>query len=249
MSDPAATIVQLPERDTKELQQLVSRTKIAVDALTITNDADYTSAGDTLKLIAERRDVAWKFLETDINLAHKLHKSLTEKRALLVKPWDGFRATVETAMRAYRAQQAKMIEAAQKIQQERADALIAASQQEAQQLKAQGRFGEAREVVSQAEHIVQTAPEPTATIEKVKGVAEAESWSGVCDDPLALLKAVADGRVNLMWTVRVAGKERTESLFGVNQRVLDMMASRMREEFNWPGCSARKNIDFRVSKS
>lgn len=248
MATDSTTLIQIPERSTTELTQLVSRTGIAVDSLAVQNEEEYAQAGDLLKLVAERRNAAYEFLADDIALANKLHKSLTNKRGDLVKPWDLFRSKIESVMKTFRASQQKTLDAQRREQDKRADDLKAAADRQAEELKARGDFKAAKQVVQQAEtitaHGAQMLPEP----EKVKGIRESETWTGVCEDPMALIKAVAAGRIPLLHTVKVQGREREEPLFVVNQRVLDMMADRLHDDLAWPGVKAKKDLSFGVSK-
>lgn len=245
---PDAKVIQIPERDTAEFTQLVARTRISVDSLTITNDDDYQSAGELLKLIAERRAAAWDFLKDDIETAHKLHKSLTTKRTVLAEPWDKFRAKVEAPMRAYRADQERLNQLHQQEAVKRSTELQSAASKQSLALKARGDFAGAKEIESQVQQVLAMGENSmVAPPEKVRGIRESEVWEGTCSDPLALIKAVAAGQIPLMHTVAVAGKEREEPLFTVSQRILDMMAGRLRQSFSWPGCSAKKGLSFGVS--
>jgi hypothetical protein len=243
-----ATTVSIPERDTSALSQLVSRTGIAVDSLSVSSEEEYGAAGDLLKLVAERRNAAYEYLSGDIDLAHKLHKSLTTKRADLVKPWDLFRSKIESVMKTFRLSQQKALDAQRREQEDRERKLKEAADKEAAKLKAQGNFTAARQIVAEAETVVAHSQQLIPEVEKVKGVRESEVWSGVCEDPMALLKAVVAGRIPLMHTVKVAGKEREEPLFTVNQRVLDMMADRLHMDLAWPGVTVKKDLQFGVSK-
>lgn len=241
-------LISIPQPDTSSLQLLVSRTSIAVDSLVVENEEQYSSAADLLKLIAEQRSTSYNFLDKSIKLAHDAHKSLTTDRGRLVAPWDALRVKVESVMKKFRLGQQAQLDAQRREQDRRAKELLDASSAEAAKLKQQGNFAKAREIVQQAETVVAHGQQMIAEPERVKGVRESETWTGVCDDPLALMKAVVAGRIQLLHTVKVAGKEREEPLFTVNQRVLDMMADRLRKDWAWPGCSSKKDLNFGVSK-
>ena len=243
-----ATVVQIPERDTSALSQLVSRTEIAVESLTVNSEEEFSQAADLLKLVAERRNAAYEFLSGDIDLAYKLHRSLTKKRLDLARPWDLFRSKIEAVMKKFRMAQQAQLDAARREQERRAKELADAAAKEALKLKQQGNFAAAKQVVQQAETVTAHGQQMIVEPEKVKGVRESYDWTGVCDDPLALMKAVVEGRIQYLHTVKVQGKERQEPLFTVNQRVLDMMAERLHDDFAWPGCKSKRDISFGVSK-
>lgn len=245
---PDAKVIQIPERDTAELTQLVARTRISVDSLEIHNTEDYQAAGELLLLIAERRAAAWDFLKDDIKTAHLLHTGLTQKRTKLVEPWDKLRAKVEAPMRKFRDEQARLDQLHQQESAKRSTELQSAASKQSIALKEKGDFVGAREVESQVQQVLAMGENAmVAPPEKVKGIRESEVWEGTCSDPLALIKAVAAGQIPLMHTVTVAGKEREEPLFTVSQRILDMMAGRLRQSFSWPGCSSKKGLSFGVS--
>lgn len=236
----------MPERDTTGLNREVARIKIAVDTLVIDSDEKYTAAAETYKLCKDKRKEAWEFLEDDIESANKLHKSLTKKRGILVAPWDGFITALERVMRTWLEKKRAAAEQAERESEIQRRAVLREFNDKTMELIEQGRVAEARIVRDTAAMAMQEIVSAVeAAPPRVQGMQATPKWTGSCDNPMELLRAVAAGKVPFLHEIAVRGNgQQNEPLFIVNQKVLDAMAERLKQEFKWPGCRAVEDTRF-----
>lgn len=240
-------IAALTERDTAHLEREVAKYQLSIANFVIETEQHYTDAGEMLRVVATRRKEAYDFLTEDIEAANKLHKSLTKKRNALAEPWDKIRAKIESVMRAAKLKWEKEAEEARAEAEKAAAQLVKTAQREARKIAETGDIQRARQMIEEAKAIAALPAQIEATAPKVEGIKVPEKWTGVCGDVMALVKAVAEGKIPLMHETRVKGVPQQECLFVVNQRILDQMADRQHEAFQWPGCTSKRDIEFRVN--
>lgn len=210
--------------------------------LVVEDSASFEVAGTIVTNCAERireRKAYWKATKAT---ADRAHKSVCALEAEDCKDYEDARDLAEQKMepwirlkRLETMQDQKQIDAA-------ADTAQADLAARVRELRREGRMSEARELEAQASEIV--APILASDIPQVEGLHLREPWKGSLDNMMELLAAIHNGKVPLMHTVRVRGEDREEPIVYVSDRVLNHLASTLRESFDIPGCSAEPEIQF-----
>ncbi|MCC6989918.1 MAG: hypothetical protein IT181_13015 [Acidobacteria bacterium] len=199
--DPVAPEQQLEARNLSLVEQ--------ANALQVVDAASFDRAGDVLRVLAEAEARVHNFMDEDIQRAHAAWKGLTEKRRGMLEP-------IETARRALgmryaefdRADQARAEKerrdreaAAQKAEQDRLEAEAAELRRQADEApdphQADRILAEAVQVEQEARAVERPVLATQRTVTPTKGVSSRSNWTCQVDDKLALIKAVAEGRVSL----------------------------------------------------
>lgn len=88
---------------------------------------------------------------------------------------------------------------------------------------------------------------PTAT--KLEGTSIRDEWTAECKDPMALLRAVAEGKVRMMHSIAVRGKGTMEvPVFVVNDAVLKFYATKLQKNLDWPGVEVKHDTGLSTRK-
>ena len=232
-----------PQIDYMALAAELDRDRISVSSLgqEIASDVAYQRAGEIRLRLASALARRTSLLEGLIGALHTAHRFWTAQRAALQAPYTKMLASVDALMDGYNLRKQ---EQAEKARRELAEAQARTQQdaaEKARRLREQGDMKKAAAIESAAATMIQPVV-IDGSLPKIPGLRTTEVWTASCGDPMALLKAVADGTIPLVHIVRSRGKDTPEPLFVVNERVLKYYAAEQKEEFNgkWPGCWAEK---------
>lgn len=203
---------EAPEPEPKPEQALERQNLSAAELAErhqITDAATFAQAEDLLKALAEAERRVHDFMDEDISRAHAAWKGLTEKRAGFLKPLEAARKTLGARYATFARQQAERDEAArrereleaQRAEQERLAAeaaqLEAAAAEAADPRQADRLAQEAAEVRQEAATVERPVLPVQRTVAPAKGISTRSNWTAQVDDKLALVKAVAEGKVSL----------------------------------------------------
>lgn len=83
---------------------------------------------------------------------------------------------------------------------------------------------------------------------KLDGTSIKPTWIPKVTDQMALIKAIADGRVPLMHTVEVRGKEEVRPLVEFSEQVLKYYAAKLGKQLSWPGVEVESDISFAAKR-
>lgn len=204
----------------------------AVDALQINDKADVDLSVEYEQQLKENKKLVEETFDPIVKKAHAAHKALTARRSEYLKPLEAAIEKVQAKRNAYIKEQ-------QRIQQEQEAALLKAQQEaeEAERLR-QAELAEARGDNEGAEAIlsgqaavhVPSAPAFAQTQPKTEGLVTKTVYTVVCEDKMALVKAIASGRDDLL------------HLLVIDQSALNKLAAATKENFKVAGCSLKKDI-------
>jgi hypothetical protein len=174
----------------------------------ITDATTFAQAEELLKALAEAERRVHDFMDEDISRAHAAWKGLTEKRAGFLKPLEAARKTLGARYATFARQQAERDEAArrereleaQRAEQERLAAeaaqLEAAAAEAPDPRQADRLAQEAAEVRQEAATVERPVLPVQRTVAPAKGISTRSNWTAQVDDKMALIRAVAEGKVS-----------------------------------------------------
>lgn len=237
-----------PAKDTTHLSKSIDLVELSVSTLEVRTDEDYVAAGQALNRIAAAEKQVEDFFGGDRDMAFRLHRSICDKINLFKRPLAKYRDAITLKMGNWKRQQIL----ADQERQRKAEAVAAEIQRkadtEARNLIKRGFVQEAAQVVQAVSEM--TAPTPMERpTPKLEGVRESMPWVGEVADPMALLKAIVEGKVPLMHNVAVKGVVQEVCLVEFNSTVINQMAKKMEKEFKWPGCAAKQELRFGGKRS
>lgn len=231
------------DKDVTKFERLLANYTATAGSLVIRNAAEYDAAAKMVSDIANAsKDIA-DLWEDERKRSHELWKGIVEKINRFTSPLSGLRSTIEGKMRAYKlAEEAKKRQAL--IEEDRRrQAILDAERREAQRLLEEGRVREAqareREAAQVAAMPVELPPTP-----KSAHVSDRKTWKFTVTDPLALLKAVADGTVPFLHELIIKGKGEQKPLFEVSETVLRHYCALRGDKLDWPGVVVEPDISF-----
>lgn len=216
----------MPEIVTQELAAEASGFLTAARGFKITSAEQYELAGARLKGIKALREKIATTFDPHIKRAHEAHKALIREKQDAEAPLVQAEATYKGALIAYqdelnrkaREEQARLEEQARK-ERERLEARAAKAEEKGKEEKAEALRMQAATV---ATPVVSIAPP------KVSGISTRESWKARVTDKMALVKAVAEGKVPL-------------TALDVNATFLANQARALKTELNYPGVEVYKD--------
>lgn len=204
----------------RQSTDIVTRAK----ALTITDPASFERAGEMLQALKDKARQIEEFFEADIQRAHAAWKGLTTKRASFLDPLKEAITIVSSRYATFAQEEKRKAEAerrrreedARKAEEERLRAEAEARRQEAERLEEEraqrattiaerdALLEKAEELKADAQQLDLTAATVQApvvhvapTVTPPKGVTVKSNWTHEVTDKLALVKAVAEGKVSV----------------------------------------------------
>lgn len=230
MSNTAENIIQL--NTAVDVQQ---RTDIIAEceALKINDQTDVEKSVELERGLKDNKKAIEDGFKPIVEEAHKIHKALTAKRGAFLKPIEDALLLIQRKRNAFLSEQ-------ERIRREQEAALLKAQQEaeEAERLR-QAELAEMNGDKEGAEAILNeqtTIHVPAAPVfeadtqSKTEGLVTKVIYSAACNDQMALVKAIAGGRTDLLY------------LLTVDQSALNKLASAQKENFNVPGCKLIKEI-------
>lgn len=262
---PQLALVPASEPSPAEKDPLFSRllTQVqgwqqSIKGLTITDDASFQVFGTMLVKIKEAESDANLVLKDQIAAANKAHKSLTELRGTLLKALEKLHAAVEEPMQVFRLKQIETRETVIEsdhaaIESNREELLHQAQKLQADAAAAKERMDMrgARELQQKAQDLLVQSQTPISVViaanqkPAIAGLGEAYPWGAVIEDPMELIKAVADGRVPLIQEVIKKGVPEMKPIILIDESVVTYLAKRYEKDLNLPGCKAKQGLQFR----
>jgi hypothetical protein len=243
-----------------------------VDKYRITSNEDYVEVG---KLIVTAAGAVGQIQDAYKQVkatAHAAHAKICGNEKADLAPWVKIREVGDREIKAWnRKKEQERREAEERQRREdaereraaraEADRIAREAQEAALALKRAGDVRRARETVQAAQETAQAVIlEAQALSEvgmiipdnkpKVAGLGESRPWTGVVDDAMALIKAVASGKVPLMHEVsKRGGGTEMVPIIEVNSAVVTYLAKRLQsEDIGLPGCRGEQDFGLRVSK-
>lgn len=177
-------------------------------------------------------------------MAHRLHKSLSTQVNEAKKPFEDARELLEGKIVPYRLTQKAELAAQEQELSEEAERVRKDLLSKATKLRKQGRIADAQRLEEQAEHLM--SPILADAAPEIEGVSERTPWKAEIIDPMALIIAIAEGRVPLVHQIIVAGETREEPLVYFNHKVLDYLARTRMKDFDVPGAKAYTDLQLAV---
>jgi len=190
-------------------------------------------ANEVLAVIAEGKKIVEDYWNPKVSAAHGLHKMLTTARGEFTKRFDSLRERLERPMKAFRRAQDEEKARQQREIDRAAEALRKRKEAEARELMKQGQVAAAKEMKEEARAIV--APVLAIDTPKLEGTRESRPWVVTVVDPMALVIAIAEGKVSI------------EAIKEFNLGWLKRRASEQ-NGLNYPGVSAEQDYSFAVGR-
>jgi hypothetical protein len=217
---------ELVEPDAPESEQALARQSTdlvsTAKALQIADVAAFERAGGFLQTLKDKQRQIEEFFAPDIERAHAAWKGLTTKRASYIDPIkeaitivsSRYAAFAQEVKRKAEAERRERELAAQRAEQERLRKEAEAREAEARRLAAEAEHATSRQealaleeqasaLTSEAESLKVEAAEVQApvlaaqpSVTTPKGTSVRANWTYEVTDKLALIKAVADGKVS-----------------------------------------------------
>jgi len=199
----------------------------------ITTEVDMQRANEILGSVAAARRMVEEKWEVPVKAANTTHKILTGLRKRGTDLFDSLRARIEKPMKTYIKQQEELARQRQREADEAAAELKKRQEAEARRLARQGDVAGAREAKAVAQAI--TAPVMPGPEIKLDGTTLRRPWIITIFDPLALVKAIAEGQAPI------------EVIREFNEVYLKRRASEINQEgIIYPGVRAKQDIGFGV---
>ncbi len=218
-------------------------------ALQVIDDESFEIAAGITQTCAARINTI-QDPDNDLNKAcksaHGAHKAIVKVLKDLTEPYERVKMLCTTKMRAYRQEQDRQRQEAERAQRQQQESEQRRLEAEAAEAKRVGDLRTVREVVQKIEEVQQAPFIPDAK-PQVEGLTERRPWTGVLDDQMVLIKAIADGTYPLMHAIPLrGGGEEMVPIVIVSQAVLTHYAKRLGENMRVPGCHAERGLDFSV---
>lgn len=176
--------------------------------LVITDAESFARAGELLTVLADLAKQVEEFWKEPTAKAHAAWKALTDRRASMLKPLEAAKQDLGARYAAFKREEDRKAEeqrrrdeqAAKEAEQARLNAEAAALEQQAEETPEEQRpaiLAEAAQVRQEAA----TVPAPVLpirpTVTTPKGISTRSNWTCQVDDKMALVRAVAEGKVSL----------------------------------------------------
>lgn len=249
MSETTAVVLQTPEKLSEQAQL---RTSAIVQAAQV---ATMQMVAKTLNVVDEesyQSAVEWRnkaaSIERDINnvwdplckWGNQLHKYLTGQRKSASEAFTQIKEALTSKAEKYLLEQKRQRELAER------ELARAASQErtklegEADDLMARGFVREAQAKLQEADIMTSAPPVLADAIPQAENARVSEGYEAACHDPIALMRAIVEGKVPFLHVVR--GQE--EPLMLVNQKVLNELVKRKGKSLHYPGVSVKDKVSL-----
>ena len=222
-----------------ELNEGYSTMEIASKQLMVRDDE---SNQNCLNLRAEcskrERGMAalWKRLKDPLNSVRAIVLDLEHRT---VDPWKKLKEEFDKKSTKYILDQKRAKSQADLAMARAADEERQKLQQQADALMARGRIKEAREMEQQVQATV--TPVIPDVVERVQGASITDKFKGTVTDPMAVLRAIVDGKVALKHEIK--GEQRP--LVIVDQVVVNALVARMGKDLRIPGITVSPDVQIR----
>lgn len=225
MTTELAKVPKSVAEKAKRIAEFVGRVE-AMGKVALADDAHYQSAGEMLKLIkTEYADLEGDRVSLKAPLLEAT-RGLDAYFAPRLAALNGARDVLGGLMKRYRDHVEKKRLEAQAAVEEVARKEQERLEREAARLEAKGRTEQAEVKREIAATVV--APVVHAAPPKIEGLNKpAKRWKCTVTDKMALIKAVAEGKVPAL-------------ALDVNDAFLNNQARQLKAEFNYPGCKAEE---------
>lgn len=165
------------------------------EAQGIQSEVDMERANEILGSIASARRTTEEKWEAPVSFFNKTHKTLTGWRKRGTDLFDRLRERIEKPMKAYVRAQEELARQRQAEAERAAEQLRRVKEAEARRLAREGEIAASREAKAMAEAI--TAPVLPGPEFKLEGTNIRRPWTVTIFEPMALVKAIAEGRAPL----------------------------------------------------
>jgi hypothetical protein len=213
----------------QELQQQALTVSTSAGSLEISDQSTYDKACEfltkTLKPVAAKIEA---YFDPDIKAAHQLHKSLNDKKRVLLDPILKAEAIVKRSIGTWTAEQERLRQEAQrKAEDERRRQEEEAKLSTAVQAEELGASEEETSAILDAP--TYAAPAVAApTFQRAAGVSVKGNWKGSCDDVQKLCEFIAKNPKYI-------------NLVEPNLPAINKLAKALESSFDIPGCRAYRD--------
>ena len=229
MSNTAENIIQLNTAvDVQQRTDIISE----CEALEIRGQSDVEKSVELERGLKDNKKAIEDGFKPIVEEAHRIHKALTAKRGAFLKPIEDALLLIQRKRNAFLSEQ-------ERIRREQEAAILKAQKEaeEAERLR-QAELAELNgdtegaEAILSGQAAVHTPFAPSAPVEQTKteGLVTKTIYKAECTDKMALVKAIAAGRTDLL------------DLFVIDQSALNKLAAALKDNFNVAGCSLKKDI-------
>ena len=113
----------------------------------------------------------------------------------------------------------------------------------AKELRRQGMIREAKALEAEAGEVITDVVLADQSPE-VEGLQDKWPWKGVCESPMDLIIAVAEGRQALTVSIEVKGELREVPILIPNEQAINYFARKLQNSMKIAGCKARQDVQF-----
>lgn len=223
-TNTAENIIQL--NTAVDVQQRTDIVK-ECEALTIKTQSDVEKSVELERTLKDNKKAIEEGFKPVVDEANKIHKTLTAKRNAFLKP-------IEDALSLVQGKRNKYLQEQERIRKEQEAARLKAQKDaEEQERLRQAELAEMNGDTEGAEAILSGeaavhVPTPPASAEpeqeKTEGLVVKRLYTATCIDKMALVKAIAGGRADLL------------HLLEIDQSALNKLAAATKENFQVAGC-------------
>lgn len=193
----------------------------------VTNNDQYTEAGDALKKIKDVQQKIEEFFGDDIQKAYDLHRSLTGKKKALMEPLTRAESAIKNARIAFTNEQNRLRQIEQdkldKIARDKEAAEKAKLDKKIEKAEAKGDTASVDALQQQKEQVIVHVPQAASRVNETAGISTSKKWKGEVTDLKALVKAISDGKAPI-------------ALVEIKQSELDALAKVSKADQKVDGC-------------
>jgi hypothetical protein len=226
----------------------IARTEMIVThpEFRITDDHGEQAVNGYMRLTSTWADKVANFWKPYKNYFHVLHKAACDAEAQTAPAIANIRKACDKAMKEWIRHKEAEARAKQKYIESMNEKLRKSTEAEARKAVLNGDVSKAEQLYAEANSMRSPVliQEPT----KLDGTAIKDVWRAEVTDPMALIKAVAEGRIPLMQSVKIKGKDQEVPLLVINETVLNFFAGKLGATLDWPGVEVKKDLAFAARK-
>lgn len=228
--------------------QQIDRTEMIVSSkdFRIENEEGKSVVNDYMRDTATWSAQVTSYWEPVKKFWHSIHAAACAAEKDTAPAIGRIRAACDKAMKDYIHREKLAADSRQRIMAQNTEYMRKQAEKEARAAALRGDTDQAEAMFTSAANM--RTPVIMSSEPKLDGTAIKEKFVVTVDDPMALIKAIADGRIPLMHEVMVKGKAEERPLVEFSDSILQYYGSKLGKQFTWPGIKVTEDIGFAVKK-
>jgi len=228
---------QLPMKEMKRIEMIVTSKDFRIEDEE--GEAQVVGYMRDTSTWTKKVEEAWKPIK---GLFFSVHKASCDSEKETAPEIEKIRRSCDTALKDWIKRKEAAARKRQAELERTTEFLRTQTLKQAQILALDGKIDESERMMQDAVEL--RAPVIMTAETKFEGVSTKPKWVPTVTDRMALIKAIADGRVPLMHTVEVRGKEEERPLILFDEVVLRYYAGKLGKQLDWPGVEVESDMSF-----